>query len=74
MAELEQPQATRRAGEEPDETASANELISEEELFAALDAGLLPPAIAAQLAQSKPVDGNGFEFSTAASGILPEVA
>ncbi|HZS54814.1 MAG TPA: hypothetical protein VFA65_10455, partial [Bryobacteraceae bacterium] len=69
MAELERLQAERKANEQPSETQ-----MSDDEFFAALDAGYVPPSIAAQLAKNKSVKencglalpgqlGNGFVFS-----------
>ncbi|HZS54118.1 MAG TPA: hypothetical protein VFA65_06925, partial [Bryobacteraceae bacterium] len=58
MAELERLQAERKANEQPSETQ-----MSDDEFFAALDAGYVPPAIAAQLAKNKQAIGNGFVFS-----------
>jgi hypothetical protein len=69
MAELERLQADRKANDEPaSSTASAKEqLASDEEFFAALDAGFIPPRIAAQIAATKPIDQNGFDFSNPVS-------
>jgi len=58
MAELERLQKDRKANEQPCETAT-----SDDEFFAALDAGYVPPSLAAQLAKNKAATQNGFVFS-----------
>jgi hypothetical protein len=66
MAELERLQSDRNSAEstEPaDRAATANEQsMSDEEFFAALDAGFIPPSLAAHLSSTKPVTENGFVF------------
>ncbi len=56
MAELQRLQADRQINEDPAEAE-----MTEEELFAALDAGYIPPSIAEQFA--KTANANGFVFS-----------
>ena len=78
IAELRRLQAERTtAASEPDVDAFPNERA----LFAALDAGFVPASIAAQLASTKEVHENGFDFSndaltpdTAALGVLEQEA
>jgi hypothetical protein len=41
--------------------------MSDDEFFRALDAGYVPPYLAAVLAEKKALQPNGFDFSTAAS-------
>jgi hypothetical protein len=45
--------------------------MSDAEFFAALDAGYVPSALAAQLAKNKPANENGFDFSNASIPALP---
>jgi len=61
-AELERLQSERkRAAESP--ALADSPFDTEAELFAALDAGYIPPHLAAHLAQTNSVHENGFEFS-----------
>jgi hypothetical protein len=73
MAELQRLNAERRNAEpteSPDRTATARERTpSDDELFAALDAALLPPSLASQLNQPRPINENGFDFSNAANDL-----
>lgn len=61
--ELEQLQANRQSSEDPIAAAEEEAFSSDAEFFAALDAGYVPPSIAAQLAKTAEVKKDGFVFS-----------
>ncbi len=58
MAELQRLQSKRQVSEDPAEPE-----MTEEELFAALDPGYIPPSIAEQFAKTAHSKANGFVFS-----------
>jgi len=66
-AELERLQSERKRAADPraksDDALADSPFDTEAELFAALDAGYIPPHLAAHLAQTNSVHENGFEFS-----------
>ena len=64
LTELNQLQSKRTTQHAPEEeTSDAAPFGSEAEFFAALNAGYIPPRLAAKFAEKQPVEPNGFEFS-----------
>ncbi len=63
LKELEQLRANRKSSQDPVAAAKDQAFSSDEEYFAALDAGYLPPSIAENYAKLYAAEKNGFDFS-----------
>ena len=71
MTELEQLQANRQSSEDPAEASVMDGFSSETELFAAFDAGYVPPYVAEYFAKQQAVEQNGFVFSNEETASVP---
>ncbi|MBV8897083.1 MAG: hypothetical protein JO051_11270 [Acidobacteriaceae bacterium] len=65
IAEFDLLQSERNVSESAADEPADAPFASEAEFFRALDAGYIPPNLAARLAQTKQLDENGFDFSNA---------
>ncbi len=60
------PSARKQNRDRDEAEDPAAPFASEADFFAALDAGYIPPRLAAYMAEEKSVSENGFDFSNAA--------